>query len=244
MRKTRLVVLAAGAVLLLASGCGKKDEPASGGQPSAQASSGGTTTTKKATDTTKKGTDTTKKGSDTTKPKAPGTTKATTKPAGGGTKPTVPTPKDGEVVLWAVEAIATSNYGATPGSSWNATNTQGEPDTPECGDYTSAWASEGSATVDTLTVTYDRAVVPSAVVVYETYNPGQTVKVEVVGADGTSTTVYEAKPAETTQCPRALVVSLTGVAGPVNKVKVTVDQSVLGLGWAEIDAVALVGTPA
>ena len=42
-------------------------------------------------------------------------------------------------------------------------------------------------------------------------------------------------------CPYTLSIPIEKTEGRFNKVRITVDQSVLGLGWNQIDAVELVG---
>jgi len=43
-------------------------------------------------------------------------------------------------------------------------------------------------------------------------------------------------------CPYQLIVPVEGIDFLTNTVRITVDQSQLGLGWNEIDAVQLIGT--
>jgi hypothetical protein len=95
--------------------------------------------------------------------------------------------------------------------------------------------------VETLTLTYAQPLVPSAVNVVETYNPGYIRTITVSGA-GQTATVYNNTPAATTPCPSTLNIPISGVAFPVSTVAVTVDQTTLN-SWAEIDAVSLTGKP-
>lgn len=142
---------------------------------------------------------------------------------------------------WASGATASSEYS----SSWAATNATGAPDTPVCGDMTTAWASGSSTGVDWLELTYDTPVVPLQIVVYETYNVGAVSQVEVIDTSGNRHSVYQAQPTDLDEssagCPYLLVIDVTGVNAPVDRVVVTVDQSTWGAGWDEIDAVELIG---
>jgi hypothetical protein len=158
--------------------------------------------------------------------------------------PTVTLPILGNVVhSWASTGEASSEFGTV---SWTAAQAAGAPDTPTCGDQGSAWASASSNGVDSLTMYfYDQPVIPVQVNIYQSYNPSQVVKVELLDAYGQyyDATIYEAAPAAVNQCPYTLSIPVTGINYLVMGVRITVDQSVLGLGWNEIDAVELVGYP-
>lgn len=156
--------------------------------------------------------------------------------------PTVPTSaaQPGEIRQWAASATASSEY-SNP--DWAAAQAADAPNVTACGDDGMAWASSESTTVDWLELTYATAVKPFAINIYQTYNPGQIVKVELFAPDSqTSYVAYTATPVKVDTCPQTLTISLDGSKlGAVNRIRITVDQSVLGLGWAEIDAVELVG---
>jgi len=139
---------------------------------------------------------------------------------------------------WASFAYASSEYGS---DDWSAMQATGEPDTFECGDQTTAWASGSSNTVEWIELTYDVAVIPSEINIYETYYPDQVVKVEISDSNMEYFTVYEAAPSDHTgdDCPYILSIQ-TDTNQPISSVRVTVDQSVL-TNWNEIDAVELVG---
>ena len=117
----------------------------------------------------------------------------------------------------------------------------GEPDTSTCGDHSTAWASLHSGGQDWLLLTYDQAVLPIRIVIFETNNPGAVALVEVLDEAGNPLRVYEATPAILSQCPNNLAIDITGVSVPVRSVRVTIDQSNHS-GWDQIDAVLLIGT--
>jgi hypothetical protein len=146
----------------------------------------------------------------------------------------------GALSQWAVAASASSQYGD---DGWSANQATGEPDTTECGDITTAWATETSSGVDWLRVEYETPVIPVRIAIHETYNPGAIVKVETVSTDGTTATVYEAQPAPVETCPRVLEIQTLGAFTEVNALIISLDQS-SHTGWDEIDAVELVGIPA
>ncbi|MAU00558.1 MAG: hypothetical protein CL608_25725 [Anaerolineaceae bacterium] len=142
-----------------------------------------------------------------------------------------------EVRQWAMGAAASSQY-SEPG--WSAQQAVGEPDLyPDCGDSVDAWASLDSNTVEWLELVYTTPVVPTEINVYETYNPGQIVAVEVRNQDNELHTVYTASPQTLDDCASILTV-FPDVDFAVSAVRITVDQSVIN-NWAEIDAVELVG---
>lgn len=211
----KMAVAAMAAVALLGvSACGKKDTPANtsanGNAEVGSSSNSVTPTTRVTTGTT------------------PGNTFS------------------GDTLQWATTAKATTSYGDTPDASWSEHQATGAPDvtgpTPadECGDIGQAWASAGHDTVDTITLGYTKAVIPTGINIRETYNPGAIVTVVVSGPDGQKATIYQGQPTKVTTCPRLYPVPVTGVDFAVNTVAITIDQSQVQ-SWAEIDAVQLVG---
>jgi hypothetical protein len=81
------------------------------------------------------------------------------------------------------------------------------------------------------------------IIIHESFNPDQIVKVEVLDADrGTYYTVLQKNPLQVDRpCPFELSVPVSGINFRTNTVRITVDQSQLGLGWNEIDAIQLIG---
>jgi hypothetical protein len=146
----------------------------------------------------------------------------------------------GEFEQWAISATASSQY-SDPG--WSAMQAAGEPNVGACGDNSSAWASSSPSEVATLTLNYAVPVIPSQIVIYETYNPDAVTKIEVVSVTGDIYMVYEAFPQvfdDPADCPFVLEMTVSGVPVPINQVIITIDQ-VNHPGWNEIDAVQLVG---
>jgi hypothetical protein len=154
-------------------------------------------------------------------------------------EPAATVPPAGEMGQWAVTATASSEY-STP--DWSAQQATAAPDTPECGDLQTAWASEASDGVDWLEVGYATPVRPSQINIYETNSPGFIVRVEVRDQAGTYYTVWEGKPGPLEQCPRVLSIPVSEVEPRVVAVRISLDQRPGG-DWDEIDAVQLVGRP-
>lgn len=150
---------------------------------------------------------------------------------------------EGTISQWASSASATSSYGVD-GGAWSTDAVLGEPDVdPECRDDGKAWASKTKDEVAVLTLYYDQPVVPTEFDIYQTYNPGQISQIDLIDVDGTRHTMYQGDPAEADGCPVQGFLREIDLGVVVNGIEITVDQSVLGTGWAEIDAVALIGYP-
>jgi hypothetical protein len=157
---------------------------------------------------------------------------------GTGTPASVVTPdRGGEIRQWASSATASSEYG---NPDWAAVQAAGAPDTPGCGDHTTAWASFDWITVEWLEVGFATPVIPTRINIHQTYNPGSIVRVEVKDTAGVYHTVYTATPVVMDICPYPLSVVIPEFSHPVEAVRITLDQSRLQ-SWNEIDAVELVG---
>jgi len=142
-----------------------------------------------------------------------------------------------EVRQWASEAEASSEYN---NPSWAAIQATGAPDTPECGDHTTAWASESSGGVDWLLLTYATPVIPTQINIHQSNTPDYVVLVEVLDMNGNFLPVYSATGGAVAQCPYVLSIPVTGVNVYVYGVRITIDQT-NALYWTELDAVELVG---
>ncbi|MBN1120322.1 MAG: PPC domain-containing protein [Anaerolineae bacterium] len=139
---------------------------------------------------------------------------------------------------WAVRATASSQYTDT---DWSASQATGETDTPECGDYDTAWASASATGVEWLQLEYATPVVPTTVVIYETYNPGALYQIDVIGVSGSQYTAYMTSPEIKAYCPMTRSFEIAGIDEKVDTVILYFDQSDHS-GWNEIDAVMLIGT--
>ncbi len=141
----------------------------------------------------------------------------------------------------AISAEASTEF-ANP--EWGAEQVVGKPDAPGCGDYQFAWASAASDSIDTLEVSFSASVYPLEIVIHESYNPDQVVKVEVFDAEtGGYYAVLQKNPVQVDRpCPYQLSIPVEGIKFKTNLLRITVDQSQLGLGWNEIDAVQLIGS--
>jgi hypothetical protein len=147
--------------------------------------------------------------------------------------------QEGVLRQWASEAEASTSY-ADP--EWGAQQVVGLPNTDRCGDFQTAWASAGSDGVDWLEVKYLNEVHVTTVNIMQSFNPNQVVKVELSNARGDVFVIYEQPPKAVDQpCPYTLAILVERTAARYDTVRITIDQSYLGLGWNEIDAVELIG---
>lgn len=147
----------------------------------------------------------------------------------------------GPIRQWAVSAVASSQYAD---EGWSAKQAVGEPDVDGCEDDVFAWASMGADTVEWIELTYAVPVMPLEITIIQNYNPSQVVDVTGIGEDGTEYFIWEGEPEYVDYCPDYLTISFEPYEEfYINKLRITIDQSVLGLGWNEIDAVELVGMP-
>jgi hypothetical protein len=142
---------------------------------------------------------------------------------------------------WATGAVASSQY-SDP--DWSALQAVGEPDTPSCGDIVTAWASLGSHTVEWINLYYDAPVHVTQINIIQTYQPDQVVRVDLIDMKDEIVRFYVQRPQVMEQpCPYRRLIKVKQTDFLVRGVRITVDQSVLGLGWNEIDAVELIGVP-
>jgi hypothetical protein len=139
---------------------------------------------------------------------------------------------------WATGASATSEFGK---ENWSAFQATGEPNTDQCGDFTTAWASATSTEQAALTVTFDEPVVPTSIHIYQSFNPGAITGIELIPADGSGPiTVTDSADPGNIPCPGVMVIDILGDVTPVNGVTIYLDQSITN-NWNEIDAVQLIG---
>lgn len=146
-----------------------------------------------------------------------------------------------QIHQWASSARASSEYGEV---SWSASQATGAPDVLNCEDNSSAWASLESDTKEWIELSYDVPVIPTEIAIYTSFNPSQVTEVDIIDVDGNEYVARETTPQVVEFCPDLYQVFLElDKKVYVKKVKIYIDQSQLGLGWSEIDAVELIGYP-
>jgi len=123
--------------------------------------------------------------------------------------------------------------------AWGPEQATGPPDTPQAGDIQTAWA---SLTPDNqqewLLLEYAEPVVPEAVSVYETYNPGALYRVTVFKLSGEEVEVWKGKDPTPKNSGMGTSEIKFRVPFKTNRVKIYLDSPAVP-GWNEIDAVGL-----
>jgi hypothetical protein len=142
---------------------------------------------------------------------------------------------------WAVDAVASSEYGEENNSALQAT---GPSDTAVAGDLPTAWAaSEPDAGVETLELTYAVPVRPAGIAIVESYNPGAITMIEAYDIENDEwVAIYEGEAGPAEETYRIFIPELTPVEFVTDQIRLTLDTAAVS-GWNEIDAVQLFGRP-
>ncbi len=143
-----------------------------------------------------------------------------------------------EVRQFAASAGATSERDTL---NQGAIQAAGPPNTSECGDFRTAWASATPNEVAALTLLFPELVTPTGLRVYESYNPGFITRITFTDIYGKVHLVYEAPPGPQALCPFVLVVAIVDADFKGNMITIEVDQRTSLGGWDQIDAVELIG---
>jgi hypothetical protein len=150
------------------------------------------------------------------------------------------TPPAEVAAQWAIDAVASSQYGEDGYSALQAT---GAPNVPSASDNPLAWASEfADGTVETLELTYANKVTPAGVRIYESYNPGAVTMVEAYDEEAEEWVVMWEGSEPTDEVYRVFSPELTPPDFVTDMIRLTIDSSSVS-GWNEIDAVQLLGRP-
>jgi hypothetical protein len=126
-----------------------------------------------------------------------------------------------------------------PVSGWSVHQATGPPNTSGSGDISTAWA---SATQDDqqewLQLEYEKSVVPTAILIHETYNPGAVFKVTHVPTWGKERVLWEGT--DPTAVGTGGGVSRLPVTAGIrtSRIKVYINSPAVP-GWNEIDAVGI-----
>lgn len=142
---------------------------------------------------------------------------------------------------WAITASASSEYGS---GDWSAKQMLGEPDFyPDYGDSGRAWApAHQNAGLQWVELGFAEAVYVERVDIYETFNPGAIVKVELVDTTGRWHLIWEGTEGRGgTAGARVFSVKNGIVTVPCARVRITIDTDSVS-GWNEIDAVSITGS--
>ena len=123
--------------------------------------------------------------------------------------------------------------------AWGPEQVEGPPDTEGAGDIQTAWASQTQdSQKEWLLCEYAESVLPSAIVVYETYNPGSLEKVTAFDEAGEEHEVWTGTDPTPRTAARGTSIIPIKTKFKTKKVKLFFDSPAVP-GWNEIDAVGL-----
>lgn len=141
---------------------------------------------------------------------------------------------------WATTTSASSEYGS---GTWSAQQLLGQPNVyPNYGDNGYAWApAQMNNGLQWVELGFLEAVYVEHVEIYETFNPGSIVKIELVDTTGSSHRIWEGEGGPAATTARVFSVKNVIVTVPCQGVRITLDTDAVG-GWNEIDAVSITGS--
>ncbi len=144
------------------------------------------------------------------------------------------------VAVWSGLGWTIVRGGTPRPPAWSPAQAAGPPDTTGFGDLQTAWASKTpDGQVEWLRLDFDRPVVPRAVEVHETYNPGALTMIKGIHDGGAGVTLWSgADPTQPGSRGGVSVIDLDARAS-FGTIVLTIDSPSVA-GWNEIDAVALV----
>lgn len=124
--------------------------------------------------------------------------------------------------------------------AWGPEQATGAPDTwPRSGDIGTAWASRTpDDQPEWLELTYDAAVRPSAILVYETYNPGALSRVTAYDANGKEVELWSGSDPTPVGKEKGISVVPVQPEFDLTRIRLHFDSPNVP-GWNEIDAVGL-----
>ena len=146
---------------------------------------------------------------------------------------------------WAIAAEAGSQYGS--GAPYSPQQATGAPNVPQADDHGNAWCpAKRTGGTEWLELTFERAVVPTAVRVRQNFGAVGLIKIEGIDAAGQKQVLWEGRDPHATTHTREIrwfSVGAPAGGGPIIKLRLTVDLD-SHPAWKQIDAVQLVGVPA
>lgn len=141
---------------------------------------------------------------------------------------------------WASEASASSQFGD---DGYAASQATGKPNVPAASDNPLAWASEDAdGSTETLELGYTYKVMPSAVHIYESFNPGAITLIEAYDEENDEWAVLWEGNEPTDEPLRVFSPELEPLEFATNLIRLTLESDLVP-GWNEIDAVQLLGRP-
>jgi hypothetical protein len=123
--------------------------------------------------------------------------------------------------------------------NWSPAQATGPPDTPQPGDKPTAWASRtADGQEEWLRLRYAKAVVPTAVHIYETYNPGAVCRITARKPTGEEVEIWRGTDPVSRESGKGRAAIALDADFPTNCITVYLNSKGVP-GWNEIDAVGL-----
>lgn len=141
--------------------------------------------------------------------------------------------------IFKEDASAAASPAPTP-RLWGPEQATGAPDTwPKSGDIGTAWASKSpDAQPEWLELTYATPVAPTAVLIYETFNPGAVNRLTTLAPDGKETELWSGSDPTPAGAEKGISVIAVHPPAVLNRIRIYLDSPKVP-GWNEIDAVGL-----
>lgn len=139
------------------------------------------------------------------------------------------------------ESVSINNTGILNGRPWGPEQATGAPNSPTTlGDHQTAWASLSEDDQDeSLVLSYDKPIIATAIVVYESYNPGALVEIDAITGEKTVIIWQGVDPVQ--YVPDKGYVAMIKFAKHITLSEIRLSlESMAVSGWNEIDAVGLV----
>jgi hypothetical protein len=122
---------------------------------------------------------------------------------------------------------------------WGPEQATGEPDTNDAGDIQTAWASASPDDQDEwLMLEYDELIAPTAIDVYETFNPGALMRITAFKLDGEEVELWKGKDPTPAGSDKGISSVPVKANFKTNRIKIYLDSKAVA-GWNEIDAVGV-----
>lgn len=132
--------------------------------------------------------------------------------------------------------------GHEKGRPWGPEQATGPPDTLNAGDLPTAWASlSEDAQEEWLELTYAKAVIPTEVVIHETFNPGAVFKIVLMTDGDREHVVWQGKDPTAVGDDKGISRIKFDTKLRTRRIRVFLDSEEVP-GWNEIDAVGLIGS--
>lgn len=125
------------------------------------------------------------------------------------------------------------------GRAWGPEQALGPPDTPGSGDIQTAWASKTQDGQDEwLELEFEKEILPTEVVVHETYNPGSLFRITTYTSSGMEAELWRGTDPTPATAPRGVSRVKVDPGFKIRRIRIHLESTKVR-GWNEIDAVGL-----